>query len=303
MTERIVELAEESARLRVQYEQLVIERPGQPPVTTPIAELAALVLSNPHVVLTQHTLSSIAAAGGSVVICNKNYLPAALLLPLESHSLQTERFARQAQLGEPRRKRLWQQIVIAKIRAQSRLLMELYGDDCGIRALARRVRSGDPDNVESQAARKYWPQLFQDPHFRRGRMGPDQNAHLNYGYTVLRAAISRALCGAGLHPSFGLKHKNRYDAFSLSSDLMEPFRPLVDRAVALWVQGHDPQQPLDREAKAHLIAAIQARYRVHREERSLFDILARTASSLARCILGEEKRLDLPILGPPCESE
>lgn len=303
MTERIVEIAEGAARLHVRLEQLVIDPENGPSTTTPIAELAALVVTHPRVQLTQSVMASIAAAGGTVVICNSHFLPAALLLPLESHFAQTERFARQAQLSEPRRKRAWQQIVQAKIRAQARLLQELHCDDGGIAALAEQVRSGDPENVEAQAARRYWPRLFGDPHFRRGRIGPDQNAHLNYGYTVLRAAVARALCAAGLHPSFGLKHRNRYDSFCLAADVMEPFRPLVDRAVALWVRENDPAEPLSAEAKKCLIAALQARYEAWAERRTLFDWLARTASSLARVIEGSQPAMEIPELGEPCPED
>jgi CRISPR-associated protein Cas1 len=303
MTDRIVEIAYGPARLRVHLEQLVIERDGQAVVTTPIAEIAALVLSTPQVQFTQAVLAEIASAGGSVVVCDAKHSPAAMVLPLQTHFIQTERFARQAQLSEPRRKRLWQQMVRAKIRAQGRLLEELHNHDAGIASLAERVRSGDPENIEAQAARRYWPRVFGDPHFHRGRMGPDQNAHLNYGYAVLRAAVARAVCGAGLHPSFGLKHRNRYDPFCLAADVMEPFRPVVDRAVALWVREHDPAEPLDSEAKGHLIAAVQARYEAGGEKRTLFDWLARTAASLAYAMEDPEKRIEIAELGEPCPGD
>lgn len=303
MTDRIVEVATGPARLHVRLEQLVIERDGQPDVTTPIAEIAALVLSTPRVQFTQAVLAGVAAAGGSVVVCDGKFLPAAMLLPLETHFVQTERFALQVRLSEPRRKRLWQQLVRTKIRAQARLLLERNGDDDGLAALAARVRSGDPENREAQASRRYWPLLFANPKFRRDREAPDQNRLLNYGYTVLRAMVSRAVCGAGLHPSLGLMHRNRYDAFSLASDLMEPFRPVVDRAVARWLVDHDPLGPLDPQTKAWLIAAVQARFAAGGEARTLSDILFRSASSLAQAILGRASKLDLPELGPPCPDD
>jgi CRISPR-associated protein Cas1 len=299
MTERIIEVAQGPARLHVQLEQLVIERKGQPDVTTPVCEIAALVLSTPRVEFTQAVLAGIAAAGGSVVICDGKFLPAAMMLPLATHFVQTERFALQSKLSEPRRKRLWQQFVQAKIAAQSRLLIELYGEDGGVGYLAERVRSGDPENVEAQASKRYWLKLFADAKFRRDREAPDQNRHLNYGYTVLRAMVSRALCGAGLHPSFGLMHRNRYDAFSLASDFMEPFRPVVDRAVAQWIAEHDKMEPLDPETKAFLIGAVQARYEAEKEVRALSDILLHVAARLARAITGEESEFELPELGPP----
>jgi CRISPR-associated protein Cas1 len=300
MTDRIIEIAEGPARLHVKHEQLVIERDDHPNVTTPVNEIAALLLSTPRVQLTQAVLTGIAAAGGAVVLCNGHFLPAAMMLPLQTHYVQTERFAVQAQLSEPRRKRLWQQIVQTKILAQARLLVEIHGEDGGIGALEERVRSGDPENVEAQASRRYWGRLFSDAKFRRDREAPDQNRHLNYGYTVLRAAASRALCAAGLHPSLGLMHRNRYDAFSLASDFMEPFRPVVDRAVALWIQEHDKMENLDTQAKAWLIGAVQARFQHQGEVRTLPDLLTRAASSLAQVIVSKEKRLELPELGPPC---
>ncbi|MGH9344830.1 MAG: type II CRISPR-associated endonuclease Cas1, partial [Terriglobia bacterium] len=237
MIDRIIEIAN-PARLSVRDAQLVIERPQAEqlslPFTTPISEIAVLLLAHPQVTLSQAVLSRIAEAGGSVVTIDAKFLPASMQLPVQAHFLQTERFAKQMQLSLPSRKRLWQQIVRAKIRAQGELLQELYGSDAGLVAMSARVRSDDVGNLEAQAARRYWSQVFGDSKFRRGAEGPDQNRHLDYGYTVLRAAVARALCAAGLHPSIGLRHKNRYDAFCLAADVMEPFRPLVDRRVVQW---------------------------------------------------------------------
>jgi CRISPR-associated protein Cas1 len=294
MTERVLDISEAAARLHVRHAQLVIEPEEGGAVTTPLSELAVLVISHPRVLMTQSVVSGMAENGGSVVICDAKHLPVALMLPLQTHSTQSERFARQALAPLPLRKRLWQQIVKAKIRAQGRLLRELHGSDAGLLAMAERVRSGDASNLESQASRRYWPLLFGDPRFRRGSEGPDQNAHLNYGYAVLRAMVARALCGAGLHPSFGLQHHNRYDAFRLADDVMEPLRPLVDRAVYQWVQEHDPQEPLEKEAKAWLVRPMLERYACEGEMRTLFDVLSRVAARLSRCLLEKRHELDLP---------
>lgn len=293
MTERLLDVSEAAARLSVRDAQLLIEPDSGDPVTTPIRELAAVVLSHPRTSITQAAVSQIAAAGGTVVFCGSDYLPAAMMLPVTAHSTQCERFARQWSAPLPLRKRLWQQVVSAKIRAQGKLLREWRGNDLGLLKMAERVRSGDPDNLEGQAARRYWPAVFADPHFRRGREGPDQNAHLNYGYAVLRAVTARAICAAGLHPSAGLQHHNRYNAFCLADDLMEPYRPLVDRAVAVWIQEHDPAQPLDKPAKAHLIAPFMRRYEVEGESRTFFDLMGRLTASLARALGGQTKSLDL----------
>jgi len=306
MIDRIVEIAN-PARLSIRDAQLVIERPKEEqlslPFTTPVSEIAVLLLAHPQISLSQAVLSRIAECGGSVVTIDGNFLPASMLLPVQSHFIQTERFAKQMELPLPTRKRLWQQIVRAKIKAQGQLLRELHGDDQGLLALAARVRTGDQGNLEAQAARKYWGLIFADKAFRRGSGNPDQNRHLDYGYTVLRAAVARALCSAGLHPSIGLRHKNRYDAFCLAADVMEPFRPLVDRRVSEWIAKEDATGPIDPKTKSWLIGATTSRYFLDREERSLFDIVLRTANSLAKCITGEIRDPEIPSLLVPCPEE
>jgi CRISPR-associated protein Cas1 len=294
MTERVLDIAEAPATLHVHHLQLVIELEGAQPVTTPLSELAVLVISHPRVLMTQAVVAGMADVGGSVVICDQKHLPIAMMLPLQTHSVQAERFARQASAPRPLKKQLWRHIVKSKIRAQGRLLAQLHGQDAGLMAMAAKVRSGDASNLESQASRRYWPLLFGDPKFRRGSPGPDQNTHLNYGYAVLRAAVARALCAAGLHPSFGVQHHNRYDAFCLADDLMEPFRPLVDRAVYEWIQEHDPAEPLDKTAKGWLLRPVLARYVCDGEERTLFDLLGRCAASLARSFLERKHQLYIP---------
>src|ERR1039458_7455056 len=256
MSDRILEIAN-PARLSVKDAQLVIEREDFLPFITPVSGVNTLLLAHPQVTLTQAVISRLAEAGAMVVTIDTHYLPVAMTLPLQAHSLQTERLAAQVELKPVARKRLWTQIVQAKIRAQGSLLKELRGSDEGLTATAVRVRSGDPENVEAQAARRYWGLIFGDAKFRRGadplESGPDQNRHLDYGYTVLRASVARAVCAAGLHPSIGLRHHNRYDPFCLVADLMEPFRPLIDRRVVLWLREHDPSAPLDPPAKRWLI--------------------------------------------------
>jgi len=231
----------------------------------------------------------LATAGASLVACDARRRPVAMLLPLESHHVQAERFTHQSRLTLPRRKRLWQQVVRAKISAQARVLEERMGTDAGLRALARRVRSGDPDNIEARAAHRYWRLVFGDPRFVRSKEEDERNHWLDYGYAVLRAMAARAICGSGLHPTFGLAHRNKANAFALADDIMEPFRPIVDRCVANSDIG-----PLERDAKRRLIEALAARFLVEGESRTLFDILARVAQSLAAAVTGEAQRLWIP---------
>ncbi len=295
MIERIIDLSEEPARLSVDLGRLVIQRKAQDDMAIPLEEIAVLVVAHRQVIYSHAVLAGLARAGGAFIPCDERRMPVGLMLPIEQHHLQAERFAIQAQAPLPRRKRAWQQVVTAKVRAQGNLLHELHNNDRGLLSMAQRVRSGDSENIEGQASRRYWPALFADSSFRRDREAEDQNRLLNYGYAVLRAIVARAVCAAGLHPSLGIHHHNRYDAFCLADDLMEPFRPIVDRAVARYIWEHGAEAPLDRQAKSALLAALtHKRFPVDAEERTLFDVAARTASSLVKVFAGEQEKLALP---------
>jgi len=264
--------------------------------TIPLADIAVLIAAHPQISFSHAVLAGLAEAGGMFIACNEKRMPCAMLLPLENHSTQTERFQAQANLPLPNRKRLWQQVVKAKILAQARMLKELTQEDWGLEMLAGTVRSGDPRNVEARAARIYWKNLFGEDDFRRNPEGEGLNPALNYGYAILRAIVARALCAAGLHPSLGIHHHNRYDAFCLADDLMEPFRPLVDRTVWELSEKRGSNPPLDRESKRALLESLLARFTAEGESRTLFDWASRTASSLAAAIESGEKKLEIPPL-------
>lgn len=296
-TERIIDISDQPARLHVRYENLVIERADDPPVSLPIRELAVLVVSHPQVSFSHAVISGIASNGGAFITCDQSRLPVAMLLPIQANYIQTRRFLQQANASEPTRKRLWQQIVKAKIAAQAKVLSaHNHGDDDGLAALVPRVASGDSKNTEGRAARRYWPLLFNNPRFRRNPFRKDQNRHLNYGYAVLRAIVSRAVCAAGLHPSIGIHHHNQYNPFCLADDLMEPFRPHVDSAVARWIRDNGADCDLDRHARAFLISSVSGRFKIGREFRSLFDIASRLASSLVSVFEAKRRKLYLPEL-------
>jgi CRISPR-associated protein Cas1 len=294
MINRVLDFSEVPARLHVHLSLLVVERPDASDVTMPLADLAVIVVSHPQVTYTQAVLAGLAEAGGAFVACNRKGLPVGMLLPLVSHHVQTSRFAAQARASAPVRKRLWQQLVRAKIKAQADALTALFGSDFGIGVLGSLVRSGDPENVEARAARRYWPQLFADSKFRRERHNEDQNILLNYGYAVLRAIVARAICGAGLHPSLGVHHHNQYNPYCLADDLMEPFRPVVDRSVAEYVADHDAIVDLDAAAKRKIIGDLTDRYLIGDEQRTLFDTASRIASSLVNVLLGAADEIELP---------
>lgn len=293
MTDRIVEIAEGGARLSIRHGLLCIEREGADLFTIPPRDLSCLVLGHPRIELTHPTLAELAASGASVVVTDDKHLPAALMVPYVGHSTQSERMRLQADAPLPLRKRLWQTVVRTKIEAQGALLLRLRNGHAGLPDLAREVRSGDPENLEGQAAARYWRALF-GPDFRRERQAEDENRYLNYGYTVLRAIVARAVCGAGLHPSLGIHHHNRYDPFPLVDDLMEPFRPLVDEAVYRLAGARGVSAPLDRESRGSLISALLVRIKHAGEERTLFDLAARMAASLARSFESREAQLEVP---------
>jgi len=294
MIDRVIDLSDEPAHLKVHLDNLLIRRDNQPDMRLPLSEIAVLVASHPQITYTHAVLSGLASAGAVLVVCDKKRLPAAMQVPLQTHYIQGERFAQQAAAPLPTKKRLWQQLVRAKIKAQARLLEKLHGSDFGLPRLVPQVKSGDPTNMEGRAARTYWRRLFNNPNFRRDTCADDQNRLLNYGYAVLRAVITRAVCAAGLHPSLGLHHHNRYDPFPLASDLMEPFRPLVDRAVTHIVKTKGPDAPLDRETKQVLLRALTQKFTLNGEARSLFDVAFRCAASLAAAFSRSRKSLLLP---------
>ncbi|MGH9455774.1 MAG: type II CRISPR-associated endonuclease Cas1 [Terriglobia bacterium] len=296
MTDRVIDLSDRPAHLSVRNGLLVIRLENDPEVTVPLADVAVVITSHPQISYSHAVLAGLAEAGAMFVACDGKHMPAAMLLPLASHFLQAERFALQSRLAVPTAKRLWQQIVKEKILAQARLLEERTGQDWGLKLIAGRVRSGDSGNLEAHAARVYWKELFGGIDFHRHHEAEDLNRHLNYGYAVLRAIVARALCGAGLHPTFGLHHHNRYDAFCLADDLMEPFRPVVDRVVARLSDALGDGAAFDREAKRALLEPLLGRFDFDGESRTAFDWISRMASSLAAVVDGGDKRLDIPRL-------
>lgn len=237
--DRIVDIESEDVFLHVHRGFLVAERGEQEQGRIALDDIGGVIAHAPGLRWSNTVLSRLAERGVPVVICGSNHAPAALLWPLEGHHLQDARMRFQLAAPRPLQKQLWRQIVCAKIRMQGAVL-ERHGQPSGaFELLARKVRSGDPDNVEAQAARRYWRLLFGDT-FSRDRAAGGTNGLLNYGYTVLRAIVSRAICGAGLHPTLGIFHANRANAFALADDLMEPYRPLVDHFVSgLLTEGID----------------------------------------------------------------
>jgi CRISPR-associated protein Cas1 len=295
MTDRIIDISEQPVFMNVTNRLLSIKPKNGEGHTVPLGDIAALVISHRAASMTHAVLDGIAGKGGIVVICDERHMPSGMLLPMCSHHLQTERFSAQAAASIPLRKGIWRQIVKNKIRNQGQLLKELLGDDGGIMPLVSKVRSGDPVNMEARAARIYWRCLFENIcDFRRDIDADGVNSWLNYGYAVLRAITARAVCAAGLHPTLGVNHHNRYNPFCLADDLMEPFRPLVDQAVWTLASRGNPEEELNPKLKRAIISSILCRVCLNCEAVTIFNALSRAAASLAFAFEGKGKNIILP---------
>ena len=293
MIKRTIEISGDGNHLSVSMGSLIVRKGEQVIGQVPLEDVALLILDSFTTTYTHSVIAEVLAAGGAIIPCGKNHHPCALFLPQEN-SLQTQRLTCQAQAPLPLRKSLWKQVVQAKIANQAAALEDGSPAAKLLRNLVPQVRSGDPTNVEAQAARAYWQALFADKAFRRSPQGDPPNNMLNYGYMVLRACVARAICAAGLHPSLGLHHHNRANSFCLADDLLEPLRPLVDRKVrALWSAGRDE---IDRDVKTELLSLLTAEIQVADDKGPLMAALERMTASLVRCYQRQQKKLDLPKL-------
>ncbi|MGP1346378.1 MAG: type II CRISPR-associated endonuclease Cas1 [Phycisphaerales bacterium] len=293
--ERIIDVSMRPAHINLDTERLRIRIEDEPDAFVPLAEVAVVVLGHARITCSGAALAGVMRHGGSVVVCDDGHTPVGMMLPLGANALQTQRIRAQLDASLPLRKRLWKGIVQDKIRAQAHTLELHAGTDAGLRALASRVQSGDRQNAESTAAQRYWPLLFGDPMFRRRREAPDQNRLLNYGYAVVRAAVGRAICAAGLHASVALHHRHRENAWALADDLIEPYRTLVDDEVAEIVGSFGGDVALDPVIKRRLIGVLHERiWGGPGESRTALDWIGRTAASLAAAFAGEADRVFYP---------
>lgn len=300
MLGQIVEIEGAGRRISLDRGFLCVAGPDGPIGKAPLDDIEALILSNPAVSVTGQALAALAARGATVVVCGDNFRPAAYLLPVDGHHAQGDRVEAQAGASLPLRKRLWADIVRAKIAAQAAAVARGGANAAPIALLAARVRSGDPANVEALAAQRYFPMMF-GPGFVRARDAGGANALLNYGYTVLRAATARAVVAAGLHPSLALMHRSRGDALRLADDLMEPFRPAVDVVVkALLKEG---VADISVAAKRRLAGVLHHDFRTPDGVTPLSNLLARRAASLGHAFTGERKKLFLPLDPLPLPAE
>ena len=281
-------------RLFLRNQQMVVENQSTGEVrTVPIEDVGFVLIENQQVGFTIPLLNALSENNCAVVFCNAQHVPVSMLMNLESNNVQAETYKFQIEASLPLKKNLWKQLIEQKIANQAALMKEIGEDGDKLKPLYSTVKSGDADNREGVAAKIYWDSIFGNE-FVRTRYGGDPNPLLNYGYSILRAATARALMGSGLYPAFGLFHKNRYNAFPLADDLMEPYRPYVDQLVVEMVQSG--QNTLTIETKQRLLSVLFVDVRFDDLTRPLQMGLSITTASLVRCLRGESKRLELPHL-------
>lgn len=327
MIKRTIEISQRSAHLSVKLDQLIIQphdQPAESASSIPCEDIGIILIDHGRCTYTHAALAKLSEFGAVVVVCGRDHLPIGMLLPLADHTQVVWRIESQLSVAKPLRKQLWTQIVQAKIRAQAANLPRDSSPRGRLLAMAsREVRSGDPTNVEAQAAKIYWsawlasrgvsPRVIHESmtapgskstgltqpgsqvKFRRDPKGADPlNLMLNYGYAVVRAAVARAIVGAGLLPVLGLHHHNRSNQFCLADDLMEPLRPMVDRRVRELYVIHGRRE-LNQPTKAGLLELLTQRVVVGDETRPLMVALHGMVASLVKCYEGSSKKIVFPV--------
>lgn len=259
----------------------------------PIEDIGFVVLEHQQINITLPLLNALSDNNVAVIFCGRDFMPNAMLMNLDSNHTQGESYRAQLEASEPLKKGLWKQIVEAKIRNQAALLNKLGKDGDKLKSCYTNVKSGDSDNREGVAAKIYWNELLGDD-FIRSREGVEPNSMLNYGYTLLRAAVARSLMGSGLFPAFGIFHRNRYNAFPLADDIMEPYRPYVDEIVFdLYANG---ERELTKDVKARLLRLLYTDTAFGKLTRPLDVGLTMTTASLAKCFSGIQRKITYPLL-------
>ena len=299
MIGRIVEVADDSRHLFLSRGFLVVKETegdrrelGQ----VPLDDIAAVIANAHGLSYTNNLLVALAERGAPFVLCAANHNAVGMLLSIDGNYHQAKRFDAQIAASKPTTKRLWAQIVRSKLRQQASALEAAGAPYAPLAALVPKVRSGDPDNLEAQGARRYWQLLF-GAEFRRDQNAGGLNGMLNYGYTVLRAATARAVVAAGLHPTVALHHSNEGNAMRLVDDLMEPFRPVID--LRIWQLRQAGNEMLTPDTKRALVRTLYDDMESSAGATPVMVCIQRTATSLAQTFLGEREDLDLPLPGLP----
>lgn len=264
--------------------------------TIPIEDVGVIILDNKRITITQGLIEALLENNAAFITCDSSRMPTGLMLPLTGNKTQTERYRDQINASIPLKKQLWQQTVQAKIKNQAIVLFNKNGSIIdNMHIWASDVRSGDPDNYEARAAVYYWANLFPEIEgFSRFRDGVPPNNLLNYGYAILRAIVARSLIASGLLPTFGIHHRNKYNAYCLADDIMEPYRPFVDKLVCEIIRKERDYQKLTQEIKYQLLNIPVLDVIIDDKRSPLMIAVGQTTASLYKCFSGELRKIKYP---------
>ena len=286
------------AYLKTANEQLVIEMHDSGETkAAPIEDIGILILDHQQITITQALLAKLLANNTAVITCNHTHHPTGLMLNLDGNSLQSQHFQAQIEASVPLKKQLWQQTISAKIQNQAALLALQREENKLLLNYAATVKSGDSENHEAKAAAYYWKRIFPDfLEFRRDREGAPPNNLLNYGYALLRALVARNLVASGLLPTLGIHHRNQYNAYCLADDIMEPYRPYVDKVVCQIIRGNGRFLEMTPSMKKDLLAIPAMDVIIDEQKSPLMIAVQRTTASLVKCFEGKARKLLYPVL-------
>lgn len=281
------------AYLSLKLGQIVYEAKDDPEknTTIPIEDVGVVILDGKQLTITSALMAALLENNCAIVTCDDRHMPVGLNMPLSGNSLQNERFREQLDASEPLKKQMWQQTVKAKILSQAHVLNVEEVENGNMLAWAKDVRSGDPDNLEGRAAAYYWKTVFHDPHFVRGQEGDPPNNLLNYGYAIIRALMARALVAAGLLPTLGIHHHNRYNAYCLADDIMEPYRHIVDLKVLDIMDQFDDISELTPVIKRELLTLSTTDVWIENHRSPMMIAMQTTANSVQKCFAGEARKI------------
>jgi CRISPR-associated protein Cas1 len=284
------------AYLKTQHEQLVFESPETGETKqVPIEDIGIIILDHQQITISQALIAKLLANNSALITCDNSHHPTGMLLNLDGNSLQSAKFTAQVEATQPLKKQLWQQTVAIKIINQAALLEWKRIPVKNMQNWAKEVKSGDSENHEATAAAYYWKNIFPDfLEFRRERFGPPPNNLLNYGYAILRAIVARSLVASGLLPTLGIFHRNQYNAYCLADDIMEPYRPFVDRIVVDIVRMNGKFLELSPNMKKQLLAIPAMDVKIKGEKSPLMVAVQKTTASLVKCFEGKTRRIEYP---------
>ncbi|MBP5440243.1 MAG: type II CRISPR-associated endonuclease Cas1 [Fibrobacter sp.] len=285
-----------AAYLSLKDNQLVVKKPNEEVRTAAIEDIGFIILDSPQITITNALIGALLENNCAILNCGKTHLPEGLLLPLAGNTLQSERFNAQIEASLPLKKQLWQQTVQQKISNQAAVLQQVRSMEAkNMLAWANAVRSGDVDNREAVTAAYYWKELFPDiADFVRDRNGVPPNNLLNYAYAILRGIVARALVASGLLPTFGIHHHNRYNAYCLADDIMEPYRPIADKLIIEIIKEKGFPKELTTEIKASILQLPTTDVLIDGNRSPLMNAVSTTTASLYKCFAGESRKIVYP---------